>query len=83
MMQVSVQRRQRAAHVRKLNATVVWRRTANNVIKSQRSRACTGSRLGRQLAERYTQDRARMTEQLDVIKWACKELWGEVFHKQV
>ena len=49
----------------------------------RRSHGCTGSRLGRQLAERYTQDRARMTEQLDVIKWACKELWGEVFHKQV
>jgi Transport protein particle (TRAPP) component len=49
----------------------------------RRSHDCTGSRLGRQLAERYTQDRARMTEQLDVIKWACKELWGEVFHKQV
>lgn len=66
-----------------LNANVVCRRTANNVIKNQRSHGCTGSRLGRQLAERYTQDRARMTEQLDVIKWACKELWGEVFHKQV
>lgn len=42
-----------------------------------------GVRLGRALAERYTQDRARMSEQLDVIKWACKELWGEVFRKQV
>lgn len=42
-----------------------------------------GLRLGRALAERYTQQKGRMTEQLDVIKWACKELWSEVFRKQV
>lgn len=41
-----------------------------------------GLRLGRALAERYTQQKGRMTEQLDVIKWACKELWSEVFRKQ-
>jgi len=39
--------------------------------------------VGRALAERYTRERPRMTEQLDVIKWTCKELWGEVFRKQV
>lgn len=43
----------------------------------------TGLRVGNALAERHTRERPRMTEQLDVIKWACKDLWGEVFRKQV
>mmetsp|Transcript_11252 Transcript_11252/g.33787 ORF Transcript_11252/g.33787 Transcript_11252/m.33787 type:complete len:174 (-) Transcript_11252:33-554(-) len=42
-----------------------------------------GQRVGRALAERYTRDKPRMVEHLDVIKWTCKELWGEVFRKQV
>lgn len=42
-----------------------------------------GIRVGRGLAERLTRDKARMSENLDVIKWACKDFWGEVFRKQV
>lgn len=42
-----------------------------------------GYRVGRQLVERYTADRARLGETLDVIKFICKEFWYEVFHKQV
>ena len=42
----------------------------------------TGFRTGRQLAERYTANRARLGEPLDVIKFVCKEFWMEVFRKQ-
>lgn len=42
-----------------------------------------GLRVGRALTERLSRDKPRMTENLDVIKWACKDLWGEVFRKQV
>ena len=45
-------------------------------------RRLAGLRVGRTLAERYTRDKPRMAEHLDVIKWTCKELWGEVFRKQ-
>lgn len=42
-----------------------------------------GFRVGRQLVERYARDRAPMTEQLEVMKFVCKEFWGEVFRKSV
>ena len=45
-------------------------------------RTCTGFRTGRQLAERYTANRARLGEPLEVIKFVCKEFWTEVFRKQ-
>lgn len=42
-----------------------------------------GYRAGRQLVERYAANRPRLGENLDVIKFICKEFWNEVFHKQV
>ena len=42
-----------------------------------------GFRVGRQLAERYTANRARTGEPLEVIKFICKEFWVAVFRKQV
>lgn len=42
-----------------------------------------GERVGRQLAERYARDRPPLTEALEVMKWVCKEFWGEVFRKSV
>ena len=39
--------------------------------------------MGRQLAERYTANRARLGEPLEVIKFICKEFWADVFRKQV
>ncbi|KAL4448212.1 hypothetical protein ABPG75_005431 [Micractinium tetrahymenae] len=42
-----------------------------------------GERVGRQLAERYSRDRPPLTEALEVMKWLCKEFWGEVFRKGV
>ena len=42
-----------------------------------------GFRVGRQLAERYTANRARLGEPLEVIKFICKDFWAVVFRKQV
>ncbi|KAK9833720.1 hypothetical protein WJX74_003673 [Apatococcus lobatus] len=42
-----------------------------------------GFRVGRQLAERCTWDRPRLVDQLDVMKFICKEFWIELFQKQV
>eukprot|EP00884_Botryococcus_braunii_P016673 jgi/Botrbrau1/368/Bobra.110_2s0024.1 len=42
-----------------------------------------GLRVGRQLIERYTASRPRLIENLDVIKFICKEFWQELFKKQV
>eukprot|EP00472_Partenskyella_glossopodia_P007828 CAMPEP_0197518906 /NCGR_PEP_ID=MMETSP1318-20131121/4161_1 /TAXON_ID=552666 /ORGANISM="Partenskyella glossopodia, Strain RCC365" /LENGTH=279 /DNA_ID=CAMNT_0043069595 /DNA_START=74 /DNA_END=913 /DNA_ORIENTATION=+ len=41
-----------------------------------------GAMVGRRLAERYTASLSRLTEQLDIIKFICKDFWIEVFHKQ-
>ncbi|KAK9790584.1 hypothetical protein WJX73_006582 [Symbiochloris irregularis] len=42
-----------------------------------------GFRVGRQLAERYTANRPRFGDPLDVIKFVCKEFWTDLFRKQV
>lgn len=39
--------------------------------------------MGRQLAERYSRERAPLLEQLEAVKFVCKEFWGEVFRKVV
>jgi trafficking protein particle complex subunit 6 len=42
-----------------------------------------GQRVGRQLAERHTCGRPPFIEQLDVVKFLCKEFWTELFRKGV
>jgi hypothetical protein len=42
-----------------------------------------GFRVGQGLSERFSRDRPRFTDQLDVIKFLCKDLWGVVFKKQI
>mmetsp|Transcript_14405 Transcript_14405/g.35115 ORF Transcript_14405/g.35115 Transcript_14405/m.35115 type:complete len:200 (-) Transcript_14405:183-782(-) len=41
-----------------------------------------GVQIGARLAERYTSVLARLTEQLDIIKFICKEFWISIFRKQ-
>ncbi|KAG4090003.1 transport protein particle complex subunit [Neocallimastix lanati (nom. inval.)] len=38
---------------------------------------------GQSLAERLTGDRSRFTDNLDVIKFVCKDFWSTIFKKQV
>ncbi|KAL3455632.1 transport protein particle component-domain-containing protein [Aspergillus heterothallicus] len=42
-----------------------------------------GYRVGQGLAERFSRDRPRFTDNLDVIKFLCKDLWQILFKKQV
>lgn len=42
-----------------------------------------GFRVGRQLAERYTKDKPRLGDTLEVIKFICKEFWQATFKKQI
>lgn len=42
-----------------------------------------GLQVGRQLAERLTRDRPPMLDQLDKIKFVCKDFWTELFRKNV
>ncbi|MEW5311084.1 MAG: hypothetical protein WDW38_002827 [Sanguina aurantia] len=42
-----------------------------------------GFRVGRQLAEKYSKDKPRMGEPLEIIKFVCKDFWQAVFKKQV
>lgn len=42
-----------------------------------------GYKVGQGLVERFSRDRARMGETLDVIKFICKDLWTIVFRKQI
>lgn len=42
-----------------------------------------GLRVGRQLIERYSKDKPPLGDQLEVMKFICKDFWLEVFHKNV
>ncbi|KAJ4424719.1 hypothetical protein N0V82_000647 [Gnomoniopsis sp. IMI 355080] len=42
-----------------------------------------GYRVGQGLVERFSRDRPRFNDTLDVIKFICKDLWTLVFRKQV
>ncbi|KAL9613739.1 MAG: hypothetical protein Q9167_001753 [Letrouitia subvulpina] len=42
-----------------------------------------GHRVGQGLAERFSKDRPRFADTLDVIKFLCKDLWTLVFRKQI
>ncbi|KAG1680740.1 hypothetical protein FOA52_008072 [Chlamydomonas sp. UWO 241] len=42
-----------------------------------------GMRVGERLAERYSRDRPRMGDTLEIIKFVCKDFWLAVFRKQV
>ncbi|OBT52370.1 hypothetical protein VE04_04610 [Pseudogymnoascus sp. 24MN13] len=42
-----------------------------------------GYRVGQGMVERFSTDRPRFTDTLDVIKFLCKDLWMLVFRKQI
>ena len=42
-----------------------------------------GFRVGQGLCERFSRDRPRFTDHLDVIKFICKDLWGVLYKKQI
>ncbi|KAI4238885.1 MAG: hypothetical protein LQ349_000798 [Xanthoria aureola] len=42
-----------------------------------------GYRVGQGLVERFSRDRPRFTDTLDMIKFLCKDIWILVFRKQI
>ncbi|KAF9996384.1 Trafficking protein particle complex subunit 33 [Entomortierella chlamydospora] len=42
-----------------------------------------GFRVGERLIERISKDRLRFTDNLDVVKFICKEVWMFLFKKQI
>lgn len=42
-----------------------------------------GYRVGIRLGERLSRDKPRFNENLDIIKFICKEFWTEAFKKQI
>ena len=42
-----------------------------------------GFQVGCQLGERYSKNKARSEDTLDIVKFLCKEFWTEVFKKQI
>ncbi|KAJ8259940.1 hypothetical protein GJAV_G00175230 [Gymnothorax javanicus] len=42
-----------------------------------------GFRVGQGLIERFTRDTARFKDELDVMKFVCKDFWTSVFKKQI
>ncbi|KAL8710488.1 MAG: hypothetical protein Q9220_004920, partial [cf. Caloplaca sp. 1 TL-2023] len=42
-----------------------------------------GYRVGQGIVERFSRDRPRFTDTLDMIKFLCKDLWTLVFKKQI
>ena len=43
----------------------------------------SGYRVGRQLIEKYMFNRPQLKDSLDIIRFICKEFWGDLFKKQV
>ena len=42
-----------------------------------------GFQVGMRLVDRYTRDRPRFTDTLEIIKFICKDFWMEVYRKQI
>lgn len=42
-----------------------------------------GFRVGQSLVERFTKDCTRFKDELDTMKFICKDFWNSVFKKQV
>ena len=42
-----------------------------------------GFQVGCQLGERYSKNKARFEDTLDIVKFLCKDFWTEVFKKQI
>ena len=42
-----------------------------------------GFQVGVRLVERYTRERPRFTDTLEIIKFICKDFWMEVYRKQI
>ena len=57
--------------------------TTSQLQHASRKIEAIGFQVGVRLIERYTKDRPRFTDTLEIIKFICKDFWMEVYKKQV
>ena len=51
--------------------------------QASRKIEAVGFQVGQRLAQRYTKDRQRLGDTLEIIKFICKDFWMEVYRKQI
>ena len=57
--------------------------STSQVQHASRKIEAIGFQVGMRLVERYTKDKPRFTDTLEIIKFICKDFWMEVYRKQV
>lgn len=57
--------------------------TPSQLQHASRKVEAIGFQVGQRLVERYTKDRPRSADTLEIIKFICKDFWVEVYRKQV
>jgi len=57
--------------------------TTSELQHAGRKLEAIGFEVGQRLAERYTKDRARFADTLEIIKFICKDFWFEIYRKQI
>jgi len=60
----------------------------NPKIPNAEAEACTklekmGYRVGQSLIERFTKDTPRFKDDLDILRYLCKDFWMKIYRKQV
>jgi hypothetical protein len=57
--------------------------TTSQLQHASRKIEAVGFQVGVRLVERYTRDRPRFNDTLEIIKFICKDFWMEVYRKHV
>ena len=57
--------------------------TTTQLQTAGRKLEAVGFQVGQRLVERYTKERPRFSDTLEIIKFICKDFWFEVYRKQI
>ena len=57
--------------------------TTSQLQHAARKIEAMGFEVGSRLVERYTRDKPRFSDTLEIIKFICKDFWMEVYRKQI
>ena len=70
-------------HMEVVNTLLSPTPTAEELQHAGRRLEGIGYQVGERLAERYTKDRPRFADTLEIIKFICKDFWYEIYGKQI
>lgn len=70
-------------HTEVVNMSLSPEPTASELQLVGRKLEAMGFQVGQRLAERYTKDRPRFIDTLEIIKFICKDFWFEIYGKQI